>query len=205
MRTRRPEATSGSTIIGNGNEHGGGKLRARIDHQGDRADEEKEIAQGERRRGAEGRLHLGRIGGQPGEEFAGSRGIVKFRVERAKMLEHIGPEVGHDAFAERRHEIKPRSRRESENRGDGDQPEKISIDQARALSRKAEIDHAPDGQRHRQGCRRRHRHGDQRSGNARLIAQKIGRELQKRARRRFLLGTGGFRCEGRQISFMLRL
>ena len=74
---------------GNGNEHGGGKFWARIDHHRDRAGEQKEIAQRDRRRGTEGGLHLGRVGGEPGHEFAGSRGVEKGGVETAKMFEHI--------------------------------------------------------------------------------------------------------------------
>ena len=108
------------------------------------------------------------------------------------MAEHIGPEVGHDTFAESRHEIKPRSRCQREHSGDRDKAKKIGIDQARAFSRKAEIDHPPDRQRHRQGCRRRHRHGGKRSKNARLIAQKIGRKLQKGARGGFLTSVRWF-------------
>src|SRR5208283_2103196 len=100
-----------------------------------------------------------------------------------KMPEDIGSEVGYDSFAESRDKIKSRSRSQRENPGDRDEGKKIRVDQARAFSRKAEIDHAPDRQRHRQGCCRRHSHREQRRSNARLVAQKIGRELQERAGR----------------------
>ena len=112
------------------------------------------------------------------------------------MAEHVSPEVGDDPLAEGGDEIKPRSRGEREHSGDGDQAEKIGIDQAGAFRRKAEIDHPPDRQRHRQGRRRRHRHGGKGTKNARFIAQKIRRKLQQCARGRLLLGSVGVRREG---------
>ncbi len=93
---------------GNGKQHSGGKLWARINHHRDRAGEQKQIAQRDRCRGTEGGLHLGRVGGEPRHELANSRGVEKRRVETAQMLEHIRPEVGDDTFAERRHEIESR-------------------------------------------------------------------------------------------------
>ena len=71
------------------------------------------------------------------------------------MAEHVAAQIGDDALAERGHEVVARGARQREHRHDRDHDGEIAVDQARALAREAEIDHAADRDRHRQRGERR--------------------------------------------------
>ena len=75
----------------NGEQHEAGKPRARDHHHRGRADEQHEIAQRDRDRGADGGFDLGGVGGQPRDQFAAARGIEEGRRQRHQMREHVAP------------------------------------------------------------------------------------------------------------------
>ena len=65
----------------NRRQHEGRQLRAGHHHHRDRADEQEQIAQSERGRGAERRLELRRVGGQARGDVAGLLRVEEARVE----------------------------------------------------------------------------------------------------------------------------
>ena len=66
-----------------GAEHEGGEPRARHHHHGGRADEQDQVAQGDRNRGADRGLDLGGVGGEPRDQLA-ALGAGRSRPARAR-------------------------------------------------------------------------------------------------------------------------
>ena len=72
-------------------QHEAGQPRARDHHHGGGADEQHQIAQRDRDRGADRGLDLRGIRGQPRHQFAAARGIEERRRQRDQMREHVAP------------------------------------------------------------------------------------------------------------------
>ncbi len=99
------------------------------------------------------------------------------------MPEHVAADIGDHALAEPVHEIEPGGARQSEDDADADQRAEIGVDQVGLDAGEAEIDHAPDRQRH--GQRRRRRDDERHEGpdDHRFMAEQIRPESQQRTQR----------------------
>ena len=180
---------------GNGGEHESRQFRARHHHHRDRADEQKQVAQRERRRGAECRLELGRVCGEARRDVAGLLRVEKAGVEARQMGEEVGAKVSDHAFAERHHQVIARARGQREHRDDPDHSQKIGADDAGVGRRKAEVDHPPDRDRHDQRRARGDRQGDQRQHDPGPMGERVRRKRLERAEgdARSLAAVGGER------------
>ena len=107
------------------------------------------------------------------------------------MREHIVAQIRDDPLAERRDEIEAQRTREREHGGDADHHAEIAVDQI-ALAGKAEIDHAADGERHRERRQRRDDQGDEGEENADAIARQIRQQQNERAQPDLAAGAGLF-------------
>ena len=162
-------------------QHEAGQFRARDHHHGGGADEQHHVAQRDRHRGADRGFDLGGIGGQPRHQFARARGIEEGRRQRDQMREHVAPEIGDDALADRHDEVVARRAGRGEHRDDRDHDAEIAVDQRDAFGAEAEIDHAPDRDRHHQRGDRGDRQRDEGEHRAAAIARDVGRQRQQRA------------------------
>ena len=169
---------------GDGREHEGRQFGARDHHHRDRADEQEQIAQRERRRGAERRLELGRVGRQAGGDLPGLLGVEKTRIEPGQMGEKIGAEVGDHPFAERHHEVVAGAGGEREHRDDADHGEKINADKAGVVSGESEVDHPPDRDRHHERRGRSNDERGERQTDPGPMDEGVRRERPQRAERR---------------------
>ena len=131
-------------------QHVGGELRRGDDHHRHRADEHEEIAQRDRRRRAEGRLELGGVGGQTGDQLAGLLDVEEAEVEAGQMGEDVAAQVGDDPLAERHDQVVAGAGGDREHGDDADQADEIEMDEAGTGVGKAVVDHLPHGDRHDQ-------------------------------------------------------
>ena len=158
-----------------------GEARARHHHHDRGADEEHEVAKRDRGARADRRLDLRRVGGQPRDELAGARGIEEGRRQPHQMREDIAAEVGDDPLAERR--SRGSSGRRSRARGcrrARSAPGSVRLTKAASLDGEADIDHAADGERHRERGERRRRRARASAASARpLVARDIGEHAPK--------------------------
>ena len=175
----------------------GRQFRARVDHQADGAEEQEQVAQRQRGRGAEGRLHLRRVGGQPRDQFAGAGGVVEHGIEPCEMTEDVGAKVGDDALAEGHHEEIAGAGGAGEHGDDADHAQEVGVDEPCTVLREAEIDDAPDRHRHHQRRRGRQGQRDEGAENAPLVAQRVGEDRQQRAHIGFALRLGHGFDQGR--------
>ena len=90
------------------------------------------------------------------------------------MLEHVAADIGDHPLAEPIHRVEPRRAGQRQHEADAGQRGEIFVDQIRLDPGEAEIDHAPDGERHGQRGRGRDQQRDQRRGEHPLVAQEIG-------------------------------
>ena len=74
--------------------------------------------------------------------------VEEARIEPGQMGEEIGAKVGDHPLAERHHQIVSRAGRQREHGDDADHGQKISSDEAGVGVREAEVDHAPNRDRH---------------------------------------------------------
>ena len=118
------------------------------------------------------------------------------------MAEHPLAQVGDDALAQRGDEIKARGTRQREHRHNGDHDGEIAVDEADALAREAEIDHAPDRDRHHQGGHRCGQKSEERRERPPAIARDIGHERDERPELAALHRRGGAR--GRALRMLDR-
>ena len=181
-------------MIGNRRQHEGRQFRARHHHHRDRADEQEEIAQRDRGRGAERRLELRRVGGEARGDLAGLLRVEEAGIEPGQMGEEIGAQVGDHPLAERHHQVVARAGGQREHRDDADHGEKISADEAGVGVREAEVDHPPDRDRHDE--RRAGSDDRARSAPARSARDGRGRKARAASRRRARRGT--FCCRRRR-------
>ena len=79
--------------------------------------------------------------------------FVEGGAKSREMLEHVAPDVGHDALAEPVDAIEARGARQCEHEADADQRREIFVDEARIDAGEAEIDHAPARQAARRAWR----------------------------------------------------
>ena len=140
---------------GNGDQHEPRQLGARVDHHGDGAGEHENIAQQHRGRGAERRLHLRRVGGEAGHEFADAGLVVEIGVEVDEMGEHVAAQVRHHPLADRHDEVVAEAGRQGEDRHHQHHRAEIAVDGPHVVGGKAVVDHsrarrsAPSGSRRR--------------------------------------------------------
>ena len=95
------------------------------------------------------------------------------------MREHVVAQIRDDPIAERRDQVEPQRTREREHGGDADHHAEIAVDQV-ALAGKAEIDHAPDGERYRERRQSRDRKGDEGKENADAVAPEVRQQQNER-------------------------
>ena len=164
----------------NGAEHERRQLRARHHHHDRCADEQHQVAQRDRYRGADRGLDLGGVGGQPRQQLAALRSVEERGRQRGEMAEHLGAQVGDDALAERGDEVVAHGAGDGEHRRHRDHHREIAVDQLDAFRREAEVDHAPHRDRHDQRRERRDHQRDEGGNDAAAIAQHIGQELLER-------------------------
>ena len=100
-----------------------------------RADEQHEIAQRDRDRGAGRGLDLRGVGGEPRNDFAGLGLVEESARQRRQVREHVAAQVGDDALAERGDEVVAQRARQREHRGDADHDQEIAVDQRNAARR----------------------------------------------------------------------
>ena len=93
----------------NGAEHEERQPRARHHHHGGGADEQHEVAQRDRDRGADRSLDLGGVGGEPRDQLAGLGLIEIGGGERDDVAEHVAAQIGDDALAQRGDEVVARA------------------------------------------------------------------------------------------------
>ena len=175
-------------------EHEGREFGAGDHHHRDRADEQEKIAQRHRRRGAEGRLELGRVGGQARGDVAGLLAVEKARIKPGEMGEEIGAKVGDHPFAERHHQIVTGAGREREHCDDADHGQEIDADEAGVVVGEAEVDHAPHRDRHHERRGGSDHERGERETDPRAMDERIWRERLQRAERRtrgLRSGVGG--------------
>ncbi len=168
---------------GNRRQHEGRQFRARHHHHRDRADEQEQIAQRERRGRAERRLELRRVGGEARGDVAGLLRVEEAGVEPGQMGEEIGAKVGDHPFAQRHHQVISGAGREREHRDDADHGQKISADEAGVGVRETKVDHAPDRDRHDEGRAGGDGQSDQRERNAPAMGERVRRERLQGAKR----------------------
>ena len=161
---------------GNRRQHEGRQFRAGDHHHCDRADEQEQIAQRQRRGGAERRLELRGVGGEAGSDVAGLLAIEEARVEPGQMGEEIGPKVGDHALAQRHHQVVSRAGREREHRDDADHGQKISADETGVVGGKSKVDHSPNGDRHNERRAGGDGQRDQRQYDPRTVSKGVGRK-----------------------------
>ena len=138
---------------GNGDQDERRQARARIDHHAGRAEEQEQIAERDGGRRAEGRFDERRVGGEPGDEFAGAGIVVEARRQFREMGDDGGPHIGNDTLAKRHDEVIARGTGAGEEARDRDHRAEIQIDDPALIGREAEIDDAAERERHDQGCR----------------------------------------------------
>ena len=157
-RTARPNAYSGSTMIGIAASTNADSRGLRHHHHDAGADEQHKIAQRDRNRTADRGFDLRRVGGEPRDQFAGPGFVEERGRQRGDMREHVAAQIGDDALAERGDEVVAKRARQREHRADADHDQEIAVDQRETSRRETEIDHAANGDRHDQ---RRQRGNDQ--------------------------------------------
>ena len=79
-----------------------------------------------------------------------ARGIEERRRQRHQVREHVAPEIGDDALADRHHQVVARGAGQREHRDHRDHHAEIAVDQRDAFRREAEVDHPPHRDRHHQ-------------------------------------------------------
>ena len=109
------------------------------------------------------------------------------------MCEDVAAQIGDNAFAERRDEVVAKRACGRQHRGNADHDQKIAVDEGDALGRKAEVDHAPNGDRHDQRRQRGNNQGAERRQCAPAVAPDIGEKRSKRPQIHPALGRGGAR------------
>ena len=140
-------------------------------------------------------LDLGGIGREPRHHLAGLGRVEEGRRERCEMAEHLAAQVGHDPLAERGDQIEPRGAGEREHRHHADHHREIAVDQIGAFAGEAEIDHAPDRDRHRQRSQRRQHQRAYGRDRPPAIAPEVGPQQHERPQ----LGlAGGWRRGSRR-------
>ena len=102
----------------NRDQHHRREPRAGHHHHRDRANEQHDVAERDRGGGADGGLDLGRVGGKPRNQLAGSRGIEEDGRQREDVGEHRIAQVRHHALAERGHQVVAKRARAREHGGD---------------------------------------------------------------------------------------
>ena len=169
---------------GNRRQHEGRQFGAGDHHHRDRADEQEQIAQRERRRGAECRLELGRVGGETRGDVAGLLGVEKARIEPGQVGEEIGAKVGDHPFAQRHHEVVSGAGGQREHRDDTDHGQEIGADEAGVGVGKPVVDHPPDRDRHDQRRAGSDDHRDERQSDSGAMGERVRRERPQRGERR---------------------
>ena len=118
----------------NREQHEAGEFRARHHHHRGGAEEQHQIAQRDRDRGADRGFDLGGVGGEPRDQFARARGIEEGRRQRDQMREHVAAQIGDDALADGHDEVVARGAGEREHGDDRDHHAEIVVDHARCPS-----------------------------------------------------------------------
>ena len=169
-------------------QHQGGELRARDDHEHGRAQEEEEVAQGDRDADPESRLDLGRVRGEPRHDLTAPGLVEEGRIEGGQVPEDGGAQIGHHPLAEGNDKVIAQRARQGEHAHHDDQEDEIGIDVGPALLGKAEIDHAAYGDGHDQRGRGGQGQGHQRRRDPALVGEAKGNERLQGAQRS--LGAG---------------
>ena len=104
------------------------------------------------------------------------RRLVEGWAQAGEVSEDIGADIGDDALAEPVHAIEAGGACQGEDEADAEQGCEIFVDQARLDPAEADIDHAPHGKRHGEGCRGRDDEGGERRRDHAPVAQDIGFE-----------------------------
>ena len=108
------------------------------------------------------RLDLGGVGGEPAHHLAGMRRLVEGGAERGQMPEHLRAQVGDHALAQPVDRVHARGAGQRQHQADADQRDEVEVDEAAVVPGKADVDHAPHGDRHRQHGRGRDDQGHER-------------------------------------------
>ncbi len=138
--------------------------RAGHEHHGERAHQHDAVAQRLAQRRAGGGLDLRGVGGEPAHHLAGMRLLVEGGAQRGQMPEDLRAQVGDHALAQPVDRVHARRAGERQHQADADQGDEVEIDEAAVVAGKADIDHAPHGDRHGEhgGSREDQRHQRQR-------------------------------------------
>ena len=156
-----------------GGEDQAGKPRARHHHHRGRAEEEHEVPERDRGAGADGGLDLRGVGGEPRGDVAGARLVEEGGREPHQMGEEVAAEIGDDPLAERHHQVEAGGAGEREQPGEHDQRDEGAVHEAGIAGGEADVDHAPDGERHGERRQRRADKGGDRRRHPPLVAGKI--------------------------------
>ena len=140
------------------------QARTGHEHHDQRADQHDGVAQCLAEGGARGCLDLCRVGGEAAHHLAGMGALEESRSQVRQVLEHICTQIGDDAFAQPVDEVEARGAGNGQDRSDDDQHAEILVDELTIGGAEAEVDHAPDGQRHHEhrACRDHERHQSRR-------------------------------------------
>ena len=138
------------------------------------------VAQRLAQRRAGGGLDLRGVGGEPAHHLAGMRLLVEGGAQRGQVPEDVRAQVGDHALAQPVHRVHARRAGERQHQADADQGDEVEIDEAAVVAGKADIDHAPHGDRHREhgGSREDQRHQRQRHHAG--MAPDIGPQREQR-------------------------
>ena len=164
----------------NRRKHEGGQTRTRRHHHDAGADEQHEIAQGDRDRRAGRGLDLRGVGGQPRDHLAGPGFIEEGGRQRGEVGEDVAAQVGDHALAERGDEVVAERAREREHRGNADHDQKVAVDERQATRGEAEVDHAPHRDRHGQRRQGREDQSAERRQRPTTVAPDVGEERRER-------------------------
>ena len=157
----------------NGRKCQGGERRARHEHHDERAGEHDRVTQRLAQCRAGRTLDLGGVGGEAAHHLARVGGLVERRTERGQMAKHLRPQVRHHPFAQPVDRVHARGACHRQHQADDDQHGKIHIHEYAVGARKAVIDHAAHGDRHRQHGAGRDHERDQRHRKHARMAQDV--------------------------------
>ena len=151
---------------------------------------------------AGGPLDLRGVGRQAAHHLAGVGLVVEGRTQRGQMPEHVGAQIGNDALAQPVDGVHAPRARHRQHQADADQRDEVAVDEAAVMGREPHVDHAPDGQRHRQHGGGGEHQGDQGRQHHAQMAPQIRAQGQQRGQLAPAQGRGrsariGFRQGGR--------
>ena len=185
----------------NGRQSEGRQRGARHEHHRQRADQHDEVAKRLAQRRPGRRLDLRGVGSQAAHHLAGVRAVVEGRAEGRQMPEHVRAQVGDHPFAQPVDGIHAPRARHRQHQADADQRDEVAVDEDPVVGCETDVDHAADGDRHRQhGTRRRHERDQGHEHHAEMTRQVRPQGHQRRELAPVRRGDPGVRIGFRQGS-----